>query len=51
MAGKKQKGRAAWLVTREWVSDQPRREIVAIFNPWKDRPRSQAGFPETKAND
>ncbi len=134
MAGKKQKGRAAWLVTRHWVADQPRREIVAILNPrigggrvrefvellhltsdftldeqasmqwprhgcipycahfgqttkgepwagevlcgndpylrarlvddliverntdgketavWKDRPRSQAGFPETKAN-
>jgi hypothetical protein len=33
MAGKKHKGRAAWLVTRHCVSEYPKWEIAAIFNP------------------
>ena len=24
---------SAWLVTREWVADYPRKEVVAIFSP------------------
>ena len=32
MAGKKQKERTAWLVTRHWIAEYPRWESVAIFS-------------------
>jgi hypothetical protein len=33
MGDKKDRGRAAWLVTRHWVADHPKWEVVAIFSP------------------
>jgi len=33
MGSKRARGRAAWLVTRHWIADHPRWEVVAIFSP------------------
>jgi hypothetical protein len=33
MSKKKVRGRAAWLVTRHWITEHPKEEVAGIFSP------------------